>query len=398
MATMILNLGISITRVALSAFENIRALNGSVKPISGQESTTAMFIAEDTSALEIQLSGHGFTYSNGVLTGGTVTGLTGFPADSSYVAFTLQGFAGISAEEMMAILNGSNAGFFNLIQSNQWDYTGSGGDDDFAAGELSDNLSSGMGDDTLYGGGGNDTIDGGADNDILYGGNGNDKIIGGTGTDTMYGGAGNDTFYVNSNFDKVRENAGGGSDTVVSANTFTLHASAEIENLRTIDSAATGSYVLTGNDFSQNITGNAGHNRLIGLGGNDGLSGGSGNDRLYGGSGNDTLRGGNGADIFVFNTALSGSTNSDTILDFSATADTIWLDNAIFTAVGANGGLSSVAFRIGTAAADASDRVIYNSSTGALIYDSNGSASGGAVQFAKLATGLALTNADFFII
>jgi serralysin len=39
-----------------------------------------------------------------------------------------------------------------------------------------------------------------------------------------------------------------------------------------------------------------------------------------------------------------------------------------------------------------------SSITGALIYDSNGSASGGAAQFAKLGTGLALTSADFFVI
>jgi serralysin len=69
-------------------------------------------------------------------------------------------------------------------------------------------------------------------------------------------------------------------------------------------------------------------------------------------------------------------------------ADTISLDNAIFTAIGANGGLLAAAFRVGTAAADASDRIIYNSSTGALIYDSDGSASGGAVEFAKSAAGL----------
>ncbi|KAB2945320.1 MAG: calcium-binding protein, partial [Rhizobiaceae bacterium] len=40
---------------------------------------------------------------------------------------------------------------------------------------------------------------------------------------------------------------------------------------------------------------------------------------------------------------------------------------------------------------------VYNSATGALIYDSNGSAAGGATQFAILGTGLALTNADFLI-
>ena len=40
---------------------------------------------------------------------------------------------------------------------------------------------------------------------------------------------------------------------------------------------------------------------------------------------------------------------------------------------------------------------VYNPATGALSYDVNGNAAGGATQFATLATGLALTNADFVV-
>ena len=49
-------------------------------------------------------------------------------------------------------------------------------------------------------------------------------------------------------------------------------------------------------------------------------------------------------------------------------------------------------------AQDALDRIIYETDTGKLIYDSNGDAAGGAVHFATLTAGLALTNADFLII
>ena len=42
--------------------------------------------------------------------------------------------------------------------------------------------------------------------------------------------------------------------------------------------------------------------------------------------------------------------------------------------------------------------VSYNSGTGALAYDADGNGGGAAVQFATLATGLALTNADFVVI
>ena len=77
--------------------------------------------------------------------------------------------------------------------------------------------------------------------------------------------------------------------------------------------------------------------------------------------------------------------------------DTIRLENAIFTGLAA-GTLNADAFHIGAAAADAEDRIIYNSATGALYFDSNGNAAGGMVQFAKLTAGLSLTNADFVVV
>ena len=66
----------------------------------------------------------------------------------------------------------------------------------------------------------------------------------------------------------------------------------------------------------------------------------------------------------------------------------------IFTGLAA-GTLNADAFHIGAAAADAEDRIIYNSATGALSFDSNGNAAGGVIRFAQLTAGLALTNADF---
>ena len=84
--------------------------------------------------------------------------------------------------------------------------------------------------------------------------------------------------------------------------------------------------------------------------------------------------------------------------DFNVPLDTIWLENAVFTKIVGTGRMTTGQFFKGTAAHDADDRIVYNSATGALIYDSNGSAAGGAVQFATLAKGLALTNADFVIV
>jgi serralysin len=53
---------------------------------------------------------------------------------------------------------------------------------------------------------------------------------------------------------------------------------------------------------------------------------------------------------------------------------------------------------IGAAAQDAQDRIIYNSATGALLYDSDGVGGAAAVQFAELSAGLALTNLDFLVV
>ena len=86
------------------------------------------------------------------------------------------------------------------------------------------------------------------------------------------------------------------------------------------------------------------------------------------------------------------------ITDFSHSEDTIRIDNAVFTAWTSNGKLPSAAFFIGAAAHDASDRIIYNPATGALLYDSDGTGAAAPVQFAQLNTGLSLTASDFYVI
>lgn len=90
--------------------------------------------------------------------------------------------------------------------------------------------------------------------------------------------------------------------------------------------------------------------------------------------------------------------NVDTIKGFAHGVDVIALENAVFTALPTVGTLAASAFFAGAAAHDANDRVIYTPGSGALTYDANGSAAGGAVQFAKLAAGLTISAADFLVI
>ena len=152
---------------------------------------------------------------------------------------------------------------------------------------------------------------------------------------------------------------------------------------------------LSGGGGADKLFGNSNDDTLRGDAGNDVLDGGNNNDVLIGGSGNDTLTGGNGDDIFRFNLTTEGI---DTIIDFDVSNDTIQFDNASFTTIGADGTLAAGAFVIGAAAADAGDRVIYNNTTGALYYDSDGTGATAAIQIASMATGLSLTNSDFQII
>ncbi|WP_255147946.1 calcium-binding protein [Synechococcus sp. ATX 2A4] len=128
------------------------------------------------------------------------------------------------------------------------------------------------------------------------------------------------------------------------------------------------------------------------------LSGNAGNNVLRGGAGNGTLIGGLGADTFRFDAPLNATTNRDTITDFSiAQGDRIELENSVFTALPTTGTLAPAAFRSGATATTAAHRILYNSATGLLTYDSDGNGANPAIAFATLSPGLALSSANFIV-
>ena len=135
-----------------------------------------------------------------------------------------------------------------------------------------------------------------------------------------------------------------------------------------------------------------------GVAGADKLNGGSGSDLLDGGLAADTLTGGAGEDSFRFSTAL-GNGNVDWIKDFNVADDTILLDNLIFTNLGDDGALALGAFfkSASGVAHDADDRIIYDTDSGVLSYDADGSGQIAAVQFAQLNAHLNLSSADFIV-
>jgi serralysin len=259
-----------------------------------------------------------------------------------------------------------------------------------------ENAWGGSGNDVLTGNELRNQLRGNGGNDTLKGGSGNDTLIGGAGRDMLIGGTANDTYYTTTG-DVVSEAANAGNDTVWSSATLALGG-----NLENLVLSGTAAISGAGNGLANLLVGNAAANVLNGAAGNDNLVAGAGNDWLIGGLGNDVLKGGGGHDNFAFNTAPSASANRDTIADFANAAgnnDTIYLENAVFTRLGAGAAhaLNPAFFRAGAAAADANDFIVYNKATGALFYDANGSGAGGAIQFATLITKTALTAGDFVV-
>jgi Ca2+-binding RTX toxin-like protein len=271
-----------------------------------------------------------------------------------------------------------------------------------------------------------DTLIGSSSANVLSGSNGNDILEGLNGADTLNGGLGNDTARYDSSNVAVQVNLATGTAAGGHAQGDTLIS---IEN-------------LIGSNFADTLTGNSFANIFEGLGGADTLNGGSGSDTasyatsraavtvdlnigaggggdaqgdvlvsienvigsnfgdfLTGSAGANVITGGGGADTFFFDTALNAATNVDTITDFIVGQDAIGLDDAIFTTVLAdvNQKLTAEGFRVGAAAQDADDRIIYNNVTGALSFDADGTGAAAAVQFATVSAGLALTEQQFII-
>ena len=244
--------------------------------------------------------------------------------------------------------------------------TGSGFDDFLNADDSANIVKGGQGADTIKGYGGSDTLNGNSENDTLIGGAGADFLNGGADSDTAsYLGA---TAGVVASLANSAINTGDAAGDIYTS----------VEN-------------LTGSGFDDSLNANASANII---------NGGEGADTIKPYQGIDTIAGGLGNDNFVFDTALDDITNVDAITDFNVVADTIQLENAIFTALTATGTLAASAFKdIVDGPKDADDRIIYNSGTGNLYYDADGSgAAFGNVKFASLANLAELTAADFLVI
>jgi Ca2+-binding RTX toxin-like protein len=225
----------------------------------------------------------------------------------------------------------------------------------------------------IVGSSGSDTLSGTAGNDTLQGLGGNDMLVGSPGSDFYDGGTGTDT--------------------------LDFRATSTGTSVNFTDGTISGGFSGTFTNMERVLAGNA-SDTLVGGAGAQTLSGRGGFDVFEGRSGADTLWGGAGEDDFIFRDM--GSANADRISDFASGADDIMLDDAAFTAIGAVGDFAAGDARFkanssGTAT-DTNDRVVFNTSTGQLYYDADGSGNAAAQLIATVQSGASIAATDIVVI
>ncbi len=196
---------------------------------------------------------------------------------------------------------------------------------------------------------------------VIIGNAGNNILDGGKNNDTLRGGEGNDIYFIRAPQDKAVEEFGQGIDTVKAYRSHKL-----AENIEHLHLKSTLDFNGIGNGLNNTIVGTNGNNILVGR------------------EGNDVLKGQAGDDTFVFDRAI-GTGNVDRIIDFETIAGDN--DTLKFKASALGGGVSAgvldaADFATGTAAADASDRFVFDQASGQLWYDVDGTGAAAQVLLA----------------
>jgi Ca2+-binding RTX toxin-like protein len=313
-------------------------------------------------------------------------------------------------------ITATNIERFNIIGTNFLDdIVGGAGSDILRGGAGDDFIRGENGDDIIYGDDGFDKINGGDGSDQIFGGAGNDFLNGGSGRDTLTGGFGNDVYIVDRTSDNIVELAGEGADTVQSSTNYSLADSANnVETLILIEGSAAANGF--GNSLDNRIIGNSSNNRIDGAEGVDTLLGMDGNDYLVGGVGNfrDFIEGGNGDDILeggggfdkltggtgrdAFRYVSSADSGTDTITDFSVADDIIQISKSGYSLSLLPGALASNKFVLGSSTTNTGTTILYDSATGLVTLDANGSNVGGIIKLANVGAGLNLTHSNFRIL
>ena len=166
------------------------------------------------------------------------------------------------------------------------------------------------------------------------------------------------TYVSNSNYSNIYY-GGRGSDVLAGSEIFTVDE---------IFLGGSGDDLIRGGLGADQLFGEADNDFLDGGSGDDVLNGGDGADTLVGGLGADMLTGGNGADIFKF---LEPNEGRDVITDFLSGTDSLQFVLSGFITPG-----QSVYFVSGQNPIpnSADPTFLYDTTTGALVFDRNGNA------------------------
>jgi Ca2+-binding RTX toxin-like protein len=273
--------------------------------------------------------------------------------------------------------------------------------EDVSGTRFADRMSGDAFDNGFFGADGNDTLDGAAGNDNLQGGAGNDSLTGGAGSDFFRAEDGNDTQLGGDGNDEFLQSDFGGSSPgadVIDGGAGTDWIRYDVGSVQSGIVVDLGNGTLSGGGASgtgsaalssiENVTGSALADLIRGDSNANSLNGSGGADTLAGGMGRDTVAGGLGADGFLFDTAPN-STNWDLITDFVSGVDKIQLDANVMSALGTTGNFEAgdgrfFAGNVANSGGDADDRVIYNTATGQLYYDSDGNGAAASQLIATL--------------
>jgi Ca2+-binding RTX toxin-like protein len=255
----------------------------------------------------------------------------------------------------------------------------------------------------LYGNGGNDILSGLDGDDLLVGGDGDDQLLGGNGNDMLSGGRGADALNGGAGFDTATYVTAESGVTVNLADASKNTGEAAGDRFTAIENLTGGNFndVLTGNQSANVLDGGKGDDTLNGAAGIDKLNGGDGNDWLDGGAGQDTLTGGGGADRFYFASAAEAG---DTITDFKPGEDHIVINAAGFGISPDQECSFQSAAQIYLYAGNAAyapttcPTLLYNSTTGRLLLDADGSGEQKAQLVAVLTNAPQITADDFLIV
>lgn len=218
-------------------------------------------------------------------------------------------------------------------------------------------------------------IRGGTGRDDLFGRDGNDTLRGGTGAaNTLLGQAGDDIYVVEAAGDSVIEFASEGVDTVTTG----LASYSMSDNVENLTYTGAASFTGIGNGWANIMTGGAGDDFLSAMGGDDIIIGGQGNDLLIGGAGLDDFR------------YVGNETGMDRILDFTVGNDRIGLSTAGYAPT------AFYSYEVGTVATTANSTFLYETATGIVRYDPDGSGSLAAIALAQLNADMSLSRDQFY--